>query len=429
MKSAFKANVPKRKPKTRLGSMFAEIDQAVEEAAEAPQDEAPKPKKRAQKASTKRQAATKAPPAPQPEEPAEEEIALGHNPLQDAASETPTESFPLTAESTEAADTPEALDVAFDAAFAEPAEAQAAPKPQQTIPENRQTGPQNRQTGTEPRQEVQPAPQPVQQAVEEAAEDAALFAAVRAAPTNGASQAPHSVQAAEPQISSRPMPTELSRGSETVLTGRARIAELRAKLKATDRSIDPRPEPTTTADRVRSTIENMRGRLEEATSARTGLTKQLESTRQDLAMTKEALDLEQKARSAAEALANERKQVADGLIEEAELLAEERDRALAMISELKDLGREQNKLLLEMETSVEERSRALAEAITEADELRKALETAAINAETVHSTLERVNEEKVSLETQVHGLQRDLDRATNARTALTEIEKLVNKAL
>lgn len=429
MKSAFKANVPKRKPKTRLGSMFAEIDQAVEEAAEAPeapQEKAPKPKKRAQKAPTKRQAATKAPPAP--EEHTEEEIALGHNPLQDATSEAPTESFPLTAEPTEA-EAPEALDVAFDAAFSEPAEApQPAPAPQEEV----RRAPQPVQQNPAQQQPVQQQPiqqQPLQRAVEEAAEDAALFAAVRAGPTNGASQAPHGVRATEPQISSRPMPTELSRGSETVLTGRARIAELRAKLKATDRSIDPRPEPTTTADRVRSTIENMRGRLEEATSARTGLTKQLESTRQDLAMTKEALDLEQKARSAAEALANERKQVADGLIEEAELLAEERDRALAMISELKDLGREQNKLLLEMETSVEERSRALAEAITEADELRKALETAAINAETVHSTLERVNEEKVSLEAQVHGLQRDLDRATNARTALTEIEKLVNKAL
>lgn len=323
MKSAFDANVPKRKPRTRLGTMLAEIDAPVV----AEDSELPKPAPKAKK--SKRPAKAKA---------------------KSAARAKVTPPTPL-------------------------------PEPEPVV---------------EPERPL------------EAAMEAVLKVPQPTAPA------------------ARPVADEVNVGRETVKMGRARIDELRSRLEASKRARKTSgPEPARTATMVRETVSGLRDRLETSREERAELLQSLESARSELQTARARITEESEARAAAETLAQERDLIARDLLLESEAMAEERDHALACISELKELDGQQTSLLSSMEETIHERDLAIAKYEAETSELRAGLDAALADLDALNAQCEQLNAEKAVLEKQTTDLREELQRMTSAREALGEIQRLV----
>ncbi len=227
-------------------------------------------------------------------------------------------------------------------------------------------------------------------------------------------------------VASRPLP-EVEAGGALAKTGRARIAELKARLEAANRRREEKPpEPEATASRVRETVAALRDQLDQGRLERTELIKALDVARNELGETQELLESERKARVHAELLAGERQSVADELLSESEALAVERDRALACIADLKELDAQQVALLQQMEAQLEERDRALDRARAQVTDLRGGLDAAQADADAMQARLHMVLNERADLEARAAKLEAELARAHSARQALGEIQKLVD---
>lgn len=322
MKSAFDANVPKRKPRTRLGTMLADI--------EVPEAEAD--------------------PRPTPEVEAIPEAEA--NPTQVRTAEPKV-----------------------DAARAEPAPAQAVVAAKAQAPRT-------------------------------------VVAAKALAP------APKRVAAARP---SRAVP-----GGEVVQAGRDRLEALRQRLAVAERVRQPALEPALTADRVRDTVAQLKSRLDEVLTERKGLLTGLEQARQALATAVTDVERERSDRSSADSLAEERGRVADALMAESEALADERDQALARISDLKLLDEEQSAVLQQMEEGLAQRTEELNTAQTHAEGLRSALDATQTDLSLTIGQLEEERDSAARLTREVADLQDQLSHAESAKSALSEIQRLVD---
>lgn len=215
---------------------------------------------------------------------------------------------------------------------------------------------------------------------------------------------------------------------DTVLQGRARIAELRGRLAATTRPRVTAAEvvPSDATAVVRQAVDELRARLMSALADRDTLARSLESTRDELAQAHKDLHARSVALEEARALARERAGVAEELAAEAEALAEERDQALARILDLKALDEQQTALLTEAEEALAERDRLLVEAEGELQELASLLDLRAAEAEELSSALEEKTRERDLLAARVKELEAEVQRLSGTREALAEIQRLVS---
>jgi hypothetical protein len=347
MKSGFDANVPKRKPRTRLGVMLSELDDASPVVPSSP----PSPS-----------------PVPGPSESRVESLE----------SRVPDLGAPLVEE---------ALADAFSDGLVvvtpTPPPTPSLPAP---APQNSQLSTLDSRLPSDPRLTTQ-----------------------------------------DSRLRERPTAPEIHTGGSTVKTGKARIAELRARLEAANKRREEKPpEPEMTATRVRETVAALSQRLEQTRTETAGLTRTLDAAKRELGETQEQLELERKARISAETLAAERQMVADELLAESEALAQERDRALAVIAELKELDAQQASLLGQLETTLAERDKALDKAQAQLVELRAAADAATADADAMQARLHLVLSERSDLESRLGRLEAELSRANSARAALGEIQKLVD---
>lgn len=215
-------------------------------------------------------------------------------------------------------------------------------------------------------------------------------------------------------------------GEETVLQGKARIAELRSRLA----SIPQPPQvgafaPDKAAATVRGAVESLRTRLAEALEERDALASALEASRDELARANQALAAKDETLAATQRLAEERARVAEELVAEAEALAEERDAALARLLELKALDDEQGKLLEAAEQAIGERDRLLEEADAQLAALGAQLEEQAVEIETLGAALRERNAERDRLEARIASLEQEVERLRGSQQALAEIQRLV----
>ncbi len=329
MKSAFDANVPRRKPRTRLGTMLADIE--TPEVSPEPEIEASKPKAEAPKAQAK---------------------------TAEAAVTEPKKTVPDEAKAT--------VQPQVDST---PADEQATPSARIEAPK----------------------------ALRPAAKRAAVSRATRAAPAG-----------------------------EVVQAGRDRLDALRQRLAVAERVRQPALEPALTADRVRDTVAQLKSRLDEVLTERKALLSGLEQARQALASAVSDVAREQNDRAAADALAEERGRVADALMSESEALADERDQALARISDLRLLDEEQSAVLQQMEDSLASRSEELTTSQSDAEALRGTLDATQTDLSLTIGQLEEERDNAARLSRQVADLEGQLSQAENAKSALSEIQRLVD---
>jgi DNA repair exonuclease SbcCD ATPase subunit len=237
---------------------------------------------------------------------------------------------------------------------------------------------------------------------------------------------------AEPEASARPArPLASPPAAETVLEGRARIDELRQRLAATRKPAITAEavEPGVAARAVRDAVEELRTRLAAALAERDSLAQALETTRDELGQTQRDLAKKVTALGAAEKLAADRARVADDLVAEAEALAEERDRALTRIAELKSLDEGQSRLLAEAEEALAARDAELAAAGTRDAELTAALDARSAEAEELAARLTERTMERDDLASRVALLEAEVARLLGTREALAEIQRLVSSAV
>lgn len=377
MKSAFDANVPRRKPRTRLGSMLADIDEAPqqEQPAESP---APAEAEEAKVKAPAPKVSAKATPAKTPK--------TATKPRAKAAKVAPKK-VPATPEQAEAeAPTP----------TAQPAEAAAADE----------EPPQAEAKGVA--REAEPTPVAVPAVADAAESKSAKQPAVRRAPPAPASE-------------TRPAP-----GADVVRAGRDRLDALRQRLAVAERSRQPTIEPALTADRVRETVAQLRTRLDEVVAERKSLLTSLDEVRQVLSQTQAELERERAEKLAADGLASERGRVAEALMAEGEALADERDQGLMRIAELKLLDEEQAGLLNEMEAALAARTEELSETQRDREGMRQALEAVQTDLALTEGQLDEEREARLRLTRQVEDLTAQLSRAESAKSALSEIQRLVD---
>jgi chromosome segregation ATPase len=224
-----------------------------------------------------------------------------------------------------------------------------------------------------------------------------------------------------------PRPRRSTPGTEAVRAGRARIAELRARLEASSTRREPAPaEPTVAAHRIRETLASMRAELRESSEERAQLLDSLDRARRELGEAQRGVDVERRAREVAENAAAERAQVAEGLLAESEALAEERDEALARIVEFRELESQQAQLLEDMQRRLDEQTAQLRSARAEALETRAALEAAEGELDAVQARAEARAAENASFRERVERLEQELAGSASAREALAEIQRLVD---
>ncbi len=239
---------------------------------------------------------------------------------------------------------------------------------------------------------------------------------------------------ANPSTSTTPTSTVAGRpraaapGADVVLAGRARIAELRARLQtsAKRREVQSSAEPAVTAVRIRETMSALRGEVRDMAEERTRLIDALELTRRELAEAEKALEAERRIREASETLAEERQEVAESLLSESEALAEERDEALARIVELRELDSQQAELVEDMQRQLLEHEEALQGATREVAEVRSALDAAEEELCAVQARLDARNSENERLRIRITELESEMQSTVSARDALLEIQKLVD---
>jgi hypothetical protein len=369
----FDANVPKRKPRTRLGTMLADLDDGATEVAEdapmAAEVRGPTAVEEVEVLAETTPPIARAP-APEPE-PA---------PAADAALVAVTQAAPPLAP----------LETAAPAPRRAPADARAAaPKAAPVTP-----------PAEAPALPRSPSPEPAR-----ARSAAKPPEAPKAAPARPRSPAP---------------------GGEVVEAGRARLDALRQRLAAAELARQPAAAPEATATRVRETVAHLKQRLDEVLGERKVLLEALEASRGQVAGLEQQLERERATRATAEALAEERGRVADELMGESEALADERDQALTRIAELQHLDAEQVRLLEEMEGTLAQRDQALAAAHQAAEALRHGLEAAQTDLALTQTELDEARDARRGLERQVEALQAQLARAEAAKAALSEIQRLVD---
>ncbi len=218
--------------------------------------------------------------------------------------------------------------------------------------------------------------------------------------------------------------------AETVREGRARIEELRWRLKAASsagKAAEPLA-PAGAAAAVRSAMEDLRARLASALSERDHLVRTLESTRDDLRRVSRDLVARSEALDAAEALAAERAQVAEELVAEGEALAEERDQALARILELKSLDEQQTRLLEDVQAALADRDEQLGQRAEENRELIGLIDAQAIEIEELNARLEEHRQERDEAASRAVGMDLELQKLAGTREALSEIQRLIASA-
>ncbi len=224
-----------------------------------------------------------------------------------------------------------------------------------------------------------------------------------------------------------PRPRRATPGSDAVRAGRARIAELRARLESSSTRREPAPaEPSVAAHRIRETLASLRSELRESSEERAQLLDSLDRARRELGEAQRAVDVERRAREIAENAAAERAQVAEGLLAESEALAEERDEALARIVEFRELESQQAQLLEDMQRRLDEQTEQLRSARAEALEARAALEAAEGELDAVQARAEARAAENASFRARVERLEQELAGSASAREALAEIQRLVD---
>jgi len=223
-------------------------------------------------------------------------------------------------------------------------------------------------------------------------------------------------------------PRAAAPGAEVVLAGRARIAELRARLQSSVQRRDVRSsaEPAATALRIRETMAALRTEVREMSEERSRLMESLELTRRELAEAEKALESERRMRQSSEQLAEERGQVAEHLLAESEALAEERDEALARIVELRELDSQQAELVEDMQRRLAEHEDALQKSLDEVSEVRAALEAAEGELGAVQARLDARSVENDRLRARIDELESEMRSSSSARDALSEIQKLVD---
>ncbi len=219
-------------------------------------------------------------------------------------------------------------------------------------------------------------------------------------------------------------------GTEILTQGRARIGQLRDRLHASSqaRTAQTGSEPWATAEATRQAVDSFRARVSAVTRERDALTEALQLIRTELDQTKKELAAKNQACAAAEALANERIQLANTLLSEVEVLADERDQALVRISELKGLDEQQMRLLAEAEAALTQRDEQLVCMQKTEAELHAAVSARTDDIERLTARLaERTGERDLlmdritRLEAEVHGLN-------DSRGALVEIKRLLDSA-
>ncbi|HWV39778.1 MAG TPA: hypothetical protein VN033_15010 [Vulgatibacter sp.] len=218
--------------------------------------------------------------------------------------------------------------------------------------------------------------------------------------------------------------------ADTVREGRARIEELRGRLRATEgASHSPDTlQPAGAAAAVRVAVADLRARLAAALSERDELARTLEATRDDLRRVGQELAARTRELEAARQLAAERASVAEELAAEGEALAEERDQALARILELKSLDEQQTRLLEEAQAALAERDRRLSEGAAQTRELVGLIDAQAVEIEDLHARLAESSREGERTAARIAAQEAELRKLVGTREALTEIQRLISSA-
>ena len=227
--------------------------------------------------------------------------------------------------------------------------------------------------------------------------------------------------------SSSVRPRSEAPAAEVVKAGRERIEALRARLaEANRRTLEPSPEPSTMASKVRATVEALRNELIAEKDARRTLQSKVDRQAAHLSALQEELKKEKRARENAEALAAERERVTAELLDESEALAEERDRALSRIAELRTLESTRGEILSELETALQEKDVALELARRRMQELQEALDSSSAEMSLTELKLADAREVAEQAAHRVAALEKEVAEASETRDALLEIQKVVD---
>ncbi|MEM7677535.1 MAG: hypothetical protein AAF449_16160, partial [Myxococcota bacterium] len=236
---------------------------------------------------------------------------------------------------------------------------------------------------------------------------------------------PHTAAPAPLDMHDSGLPTRPPAADDGVAEARARLARLRARLDSSAQRWQATA-PEATASRVRETVGTLRNRLEDGEVERRRLLEALNEAERIQADSDRARRQAEEAQVRAEALAQERAEVARAALTESEALAEERDAAVARANELQELSQQQASLLEDMENKLLRQADTLTESVAQAESLRTALDTAQIDLDAALRQVDDLGRIKQTLTAQVEALRGDLHRANQAKDALAEIQKLVD---
>jgi hypothetical protein len=219
-------------------------------------------------------------------------------------------------------------------------------------------------------------------------------------------------------------------GSEVLTQGRARIEQFRERLHASSRtgSAQASTEPWATAEATRQAVDSFRARVSSVSRERDALNEALQLVRAELDQSKKELATKNQALAAAEALANERIQLANTLLSEVEVLADERDQALVRISELKLLDEQQVRLLTEAETALTQRDEQLVSMQKKEAELQAVIHTRADELERLTARLAERTAERDLMMDRIARLESEVRALSDSRGALMEIKRLLDSA-
>jgi chromosome segregation ATPase len=260
--------------------------------------------------------------------------------------------------------------------------------------------------------------------------DEALLTKQRAA---SAAQ-PATTVVAQPMVSPRPAKTSTATismpGSEVLTQGRARIGEFRERLHASSQAscAQTGSEPWATAEATRQAVDSFRARVSAVSRERDALTEALQLVRAELDQTKQELAAKNQALVAAEVLASERIQLANTLLGEVEVLADERDQALVRISELKGLDEQQMRLLSEAEAAITQRDEQLVSMQKTEAELHAAVRARTDDIERLTARLAERTAERDLLMDRIMHLEAEVRALNDSRGALVEIRRLLDSA-
>lgn len=222
---------------------------------------------------------------------------------------------------------------------------------------------------------------------------------------------------------SRPVSLEISTASTD--RHRARLAALRERLAV---AAQPRPitsEPKHTAAAVRELIEELRGRVETAVKEQSKIVDELEDTRAALAKAEAELERERRTRVDIEARAEEREQVADDAVAEAESLAAERDLVLAELATQRRLDDEQSALVAEAEAALDRHRAERDAAAQELADMRNLLDLRTAEIVELESRLDAELAKRAKVEARCRELESEIARLAEATEALDAIQGMV----